>query len=449
MSEPIASVSAGIGSAGRGRPSAPRFRAFTARDLDTLAKRAGLSAMDQLALRAVAAVLPFRTNSYVVDELIDWSRPLADPVFRLTFPQPGMLSAPDLARMTRLVAGQAPSAEVRRAANAVRAGLNPHPAGQLDLNGATLDGRPVPGVQHKYAETALVFPRQGQTCHAYCTYCFRWPQFVGQPELRIATDDADDALAYVRAHPEITSVLLTGGDPLVMTAEVLRRYIEPLLEIDSVQSVRVGTRALTFWPYRFVTDPDADALLRLFAKVVQRGRHLAVVVHLTHPQELRPEIARTALRRILDTGAVVRCQGPVVRGINDDPAVWAELWNTVTRLGAVPYYQFVERDTGPRDYFAVPLVRAYEIFRDAYAQVSGLARTVRGPVMSTTAGKVCVDGAADIAGTRVLVLHLVQARVPDLVGRPFFAAYDPTAIWLTDLRPAFGAEEFLPGLPTA
>lgn len=134
----------------------------------------------------------------------------------------------------------------------------------------------------------LIFPRQGQTCHAYCTYCFRWPQFVGESDLRIATDDIATTSAYLRAHPEVTSALITGGDPMVMSTEVLRRYVEPLLEIESVQSIRIGTKSLAFWPYRFLTDRDADDVLRLFEKVVASGRHLALMAHFTHPQELRP-----------------------------------------------------------------------------------------------------------------------------------------------------------------
>jgi hypothetical protein len=105
----------------------------------------------------------------------------------------------------------------------------------------------------------------------------------------------------------------------------------------------------------------------------------------------------------------------------------------------IPYYMFVERDTGPQDYFAVPLARGHEIFRDAYQSVSGLCRTVRGPSMSATPGKVCVDGVADVSGEKVFVLHLIQARRPELVGQPFFARFDPSATWLSDLEPAFAA----------
>nr|WP_255216860.1 hypothetical protein [Pseudenhygromyxa sp. WMMC2535] len=111
-------------------------------------------------------------------------------------------------------------------------------------------------------------------------------------------------------------------------------------------------------------------------------------------------------------------------------------------LGCVPYYMFIERDTGPKGYFEVPLVRAWEIFRDAYSQVSGLARTVRGPSMSAFPGKVAIDGVTEVAGEKVFALQFLQARDPSWVRRPFFAAYDPEASWLGDLRPAFGRERF-------
>lgn len=423
-----------------------RFRSFTSRDLDGLLQRMSLTAAERLAVRAVTTVLPFRTNSYVVDQLIDWSAGPEDPIFRLTFPQSGMLPAPDLRRMADLLARDAPRSQVQHAAHEIRMRLNPHPSGQLDANVPVHEGRRLTGLQHKYPETVLVFPRQGQTCHAYCTYCFRWPQFVGESDLRIATDDVAATSAYLRAHPEVSSVLITGGDPLVMSTDVLRRYVEPLLEIDSIRSVRIGSKSLAFWPYRFTTDRDADDLLRLFDKVVASGRHLALMAHFTHPQELRPPVVREAMRRVAGTGAVIRCQGPLVAGINDSAEAWAELWEATATLGAVPYYQFVERDTGPQGYFGVPLARGHRIFRDAYARVSGLARTVRGPVMSAMPGKVCVDGVADIVGERVFVLHLIQARDPDLVDRPFFAAYDEGATWFSDLKPAFGASRFLPGL---
>ena len=434
-----------------------RFRAYTAKHLDVLTARAGLSPDDRLAVRAVGAVLPFRTNSYVVEDLIDWAAAPDDPIYRLVFPQADMLPADDVERIADLLARGASDLEISAAAHEVRMQLNPHPAGQLALNIPDLGDEPLPGVQHKYPETVLIFPKQGQTCHAYCTYCFRWAQFVDEPDLKMATADINRVMDYLRQHREVTSVLITGGDPMIMGAPVLRRYIEPLLEpgLEHIESVRIGSKALAYWPQRFVSDPDADETLRLFERVIATGRTLAFMAHFSHPRELEPPLVAEAVRRIRSTGAVIRTQAPLIRTINDRPATWAAMWRKQIRMGMVPYYMFVERDTGPQDYFAVSLTQAYSIYSTAYRQVSGLCRTVRGPSMSATPGKVSVDGIADIAGQKVFVLHMIQARDPDLVGRPFFAEYDPDATWLSDLQPAFAARfpfehdpEDLPGLWT-
>jgi KamA family protein len=420
-------------------PAGRRFRAFTAKHLDALVQRAGLSATERLAIRAVGMVLPFRTNSYVVDTLIDWDAAPDDPIFRLVFPQAAMLPAADVDRIACLLTNGAPEAELRRAVHEIRMRLNPHPAGQLELNVPELGDEPLPGVQHKYHETVLVFPKQGQTCHAYCTYCFRWAQFVDEPDLKMATSDIDRIIGYLRAHHEVTSVLITGGDPMIMGSGVLRRYVEPLLGpgLDHVESIRIGSKSLGYWPQRYVTDPDADDTLRLFEQVVATGRSLAFMAHFSHPRELEPGVAADAVRRIRDTGAIIRTQAPLIRSINDDASTWTGMWRTQVRMGMVPYYMFIERDTGPQDYFAVPLAHAYQIFSDAYRGVSGLARTVRGPSMSATPGKVCLDGITELAGQRVFVMHMIQARDPGLVGTPFFARFDPDATWISDLEPAF------------
>ncbi len=428
-----------------------RFRAYSAKHLDQLTSRAGLSDAERLAVRAVATVLPFRTNDYVLDSLIDWSAAPEDPIYRLVFPQADMLPAEDVGPIAAMLSRGAPDEEIQGAAHAVRMRLNPHPAGQLALNTPALADDPLPGVQHKYPETVLVFPKQGQTCHAYCTYCFRWAQFVGEPDLKIATDDMARVTAYLRSHKQVTSVLVTGGDPMIMGAAVLRRYLEPLLGpgLEHLESIRIGTKSLSYWPQRFVTDPDADDTLRLFEDVSAAGKTLALMTHFSHPRELEPVLVGAAVRRIRSAGAIIRTQAPLIRSINDDAECWSRMWRAQLRLGMVPYYMFVERDTGPQGYFAVPLARAVEIFRDAYSTVSGLCRTVRGPSMSATPGKVCVDGVAEIAGRKVFVLHMIQSRDPSLVRRPFFADYDPDAVWLTDLRPAFADRFPFEAVPVA
>ncbi|HJX58870.1 MAG TPA: lysine 2,3-aminomutase, partial [Thiobacillus sp.] len=238
--------------------------------------------------------------------------------------------------------------------------------------------------------------------------------------------------------------LFTGGDPLIMSARHLAEYIEPLLDADlpNLRHIRIGTKALSYWPYKFLTDDDAQDLLALFRKVGERGKHLALMAHFNHPRELEPEPVRQAIAQVRQTGAVIRTQSPLLRHINDDPELWREMWARQVLLGCVPYYMFVARDTGAQHYFAVPLVRAWEIFREAYQRVSGLCRTVRGPSMSANPGKVQVLGISEVAGEKVMQLRFLQGRNPDWVHRPFFAKFDDQATWLNELKPAFGEAKF-------
>jgi KamA family protein len=414
-------------------PEPDRFRAHGPRQLDEIADRYGLPADVRETVRLVSMVLPFRVNEYVL-ELIDWNRIPDDSMFQLLFPQRGMLPAEDEKRLAVLSAGPDTKAELRALIQEIRGRLNPHPSGQKQLNVPTHDGAELPGMQHKYRETVLFFPSQGQTCHSYCTYCFRWAQFVGDADLRFAAPNPDRLITYLGEHPDVNDVLITGGDPMVMSTERLRSHIEPMLTVESVRTIRIGTKAVAYWPYRFVTDHDADDVLRLFEEVVASGRNLAVMAHFSHPRELETDIARRALSRIRSTGALIYGQAPLIGRVNDSAEVWSELWRAELAAGVVPYYMFVERDTGPHDYFKVPLGRAAEIFRAAYRTLPGLARTVRGPAMSATPGKVVVDGVEDTLEGRFFQLRMLQARNPELVGRPFRAHYSDSAAWLDELK---------------
>jgi len=423
--------------------STETFRAVTAANIAALPVWERIPAELREAVQVVSRVLPFRTNEYVIRELIDWDRLPDDPIFQLTFPQRAMLASDDYIEIRDLLGAGASRDEVNRAANRLRLSMNPHPGGQKQYNVPRLGGQELPGLQHKYRETVLFFPSQCQTCHAYCTYCFRWAQFVNLPDLRFESSETETLVAYLKAHPEVSDILITGGDPMIMSARMLRRYIEPLLApgLEHLQSIRIGTKAPAYWPQRFVTDPDADDVLRLFEEVGRAGRHLAVMAHYSHPVELAPEIARECVRRIRSTGAEIRIQAPVVRHINANPAVWVELCNGSVGLGMVPYYFFVERDTGPKGYFEIPLVEAHAVYATAFRQLSGLARTLRGPIMSATPGKVRVLGTTSSLGREVFLLDYLQARDPSLVGRPFFAEMDSRATWFDQLRPAFEADQ--------
>ena len=397
-----------------------------------------------------ASVFPFRVNNYVVDELIDWQRVPDDPIFRLTFPQLGMLEKKDRQGIERLFANNAPQSDIRRAAERIQMRLNPHPAGQLQLNVPVENGKVYDGMQHKYRETVLYLQSQGQNCHAYCAYCFRWAQFAGIDGLKFMNKRPQDLAEYIDRHPEVTDVLYTGGDPLTLSTRLIRRYVSPLLDRKrkGLSSLRFGSKALAYWPYRFLTDRDADDLLRLFEQIIAGGLHLAVMAHFSHPRELETPAVQAAIKRILATGAQIRCQAPLARHVNDKPEIWSNMWRKQVCLGAVPYYMFVPRDTGPQHYFEVSLADAFRTFSEAYRSVSGLCRTVRGPSMSATPGKVLIDGITDIGGERVFVLKFIQGREPNWVNRVFIARYDETAAWLDDLRPAFGEKQFFfkPGL---
>jgi KamA family protein len=420
------------------------FRSFSARSIDQIPQITKLPEEMRFAMRVVSKVLPFRVNQYVINHLINWDDVPDDPIFRLTFPQKDMLCSEHFELMANLLRSNADDDEVRRLANKIRAELNPHPGGQKDLNVPALNRRPLEGMQHKYRETVLFFPSQGQTCHTYCTFCFRWAQFVGIDKLRFSAKETQDLHNYLAKHKDVTDLLLTGGDPMVMKVDLLKEYMKPLLQpqFDHINTIRIGTKSLSYWPYRYVSDTDSDDLLRFMESMVNAGKHVAIMAHYNHWREMETPIARKAIRRIRSTGAVIRSQSPVVAHINDDPEIWARMWRTQVHLGIVPYYMFIARNTGARHYFEVPLAKTWEIYRKAIQKVSGLGRTVRGPSMSAGPGKIEIQGITEIKNEKVFVLRFIQGRNPDWVQYPFFARFNPKATWLNHLCPAFGAKKF-------
>ena len=422
----------------------PRFRIYTERQFDQIDALKDLPEELRFSMRVVANVLPFRVNQYVISNLIDWTNIPDDPIFQLTFPQPGMLAKRDFDCIADLLKRGVKKNCIREEAHRIHAKLNPHPAAQQQLNIPRLEGEPLPGMQHKYRETVLFFPSQGQTCHSYCTFCFRWAQFVGDKALRFAVNESHGLHQYLLQHNGVSDLLFTGGDPMVMKTHHLAEYLKPLLspKFNHVQTIRIGTKSLSFWPHRYVSDADADELLYLLESLVDGGKHIALMAHYDHWRELETPIAQEAIRRIRDTGTVIRTQAPLLSHINDSADVWSRMWQTQVKLGMVPYYMFVERDTGARHYFEVPLYRAWEIYRDAMQKLSGLGRTARGPSMSTAPGKIEVQGVTEVSGKKVFVLRFLQGRNPDWILRPFFARYDTKATWFDQLLPAFGEKKF-------
>ncbi len=422
---------------------AHKYRSFALHNYRAIPQVANLTPDLLEAIEVVGHVLPFKTNNYVVDELIDWDNIPNDPIFTLTFPRKEMLLPHHYEKMKQTLYAGATKDEIKLVANEIRMELNPHPAGQ-DKNVPMLGETKLTGIQHKYRETLLFFPSQGQTCHAYCSFCFRWPQFVGIDDLKFAMKETDLLVAYLKEHREVTDVLFTGGDPMIMKTKLFRTYVEALLDEDlyNVQTIRIGTKSLGYWPYKFLTDDDADEMIELFEKIVKSGKNLAIMAHFNHPVELSTVAVKEAVKRIKGTGAQIRTQSPILRYINDDPKIWAAMWREQVNQNMIPYYMFAVRDTGAQHFFGLSLNEAQEIWRQAYQSVSGVCRTVRGPSMSCTPGKVQVLGTAEIHGEKVFVLRFLQGRNPEWVGKPFFAQYDPDAVWINELKPAFGEKAF-------
>lgn len=421
----------------------PKYKQYTQNNYKKIPQVIETFSDEELfAMDVVASVLPFKVNNYVINELIEWDNVRTDPAFILTFPQKDMLKPHHFDKMASTLKSTDDKKEIKRVADEIRMELNPHPAGQKDYNVPILDGKIVPGAQHKYNETILFFPNQSQTCHAYCTFCFRWPQFVS-PDLKFATKDIDLILDYIREHVEITDILFTGGDPMVMSPKIFAKYVDKIIDakIPHLQTIRIGTKALTYWPYTFI-EKGGELILNAFKKALDNNIHVSFMAHFNHPNEMKTPGVQEAVKRILDTGTKIRTQAPVFNHINASSRVWAEMWRMQVRMGLIPYYMFIARDTGAQHYFAVPLEKCWEIFRNAYQEIPGIARTVRGPSMSAGPGKVQILGVSEAAGERIFTLRFIQGRNPNWVHRPFFAKYDPEAIWLDDLKPAFGEEKF-------
>jgi len=230
-------------------------------------------------------------------------------------------------------------------------------------------------------------------------------------------------MQYIRGHDEITNVLLTGGDPLVLTPSKLENIIRQLREIEHVKIIRIGTRALAFNPYRIVNEP---ALLETIEKYSTDQKRIYVMTHFVHPRELT-DLAVKAVGLLQEAGAITANQTPLIRGVNDDCEVMAELLANLSYIGAVPYYIFQCRPAVGNKAYTVPIEEGYEIVERAKALVSGLAKRIRF-VMSHSTGKI------EIVGKTEGLVYFKYHRAADDVdsGRFLVLESNPQAYWLDD-----------------
>ena len=341
-----------------------------------------LNAAERERLQPVQDAFVFRTNDYY-QSLVDWNDP-NDPIRRIVMPDTTELE----------------------------------PWGRLDASNEAEYTR-VPGLEHKYRSTALLLVND--VCGAYCRFCFRKRLFMDDNDEVVR--DVSEGIAYIREHREITNVLLTGGDPLLMSTRLLRSVIEPLRTIEHVHIIRIGSKMPAFNPFRILDDPSLTDMLREFSTPQKR---IYVMCHFNHPRELTPE-AIEGLARLQEAGVITVNQTPLIAGVNDDPAVLAELFRRCSFVGVPPYYVFQCRPTLGNRGYTVPVERGYQIFEAAKARVSGLAKRARF-VMSHETGKIEVIALT----SELVVLKYHRAADDGESGRVMVYQRNPDATWLDD-----------------
>ncbi len=326
----------------------------------------------------------FRTNDYY-QSLIDWDDP-EDPIRRIVMPD-----VQELDDWGKLDASDEESYTVAK------------------------------GVEHKYDSTALLLVNE--VCAAYCRFCFRKRLFMDENEE--VTKDVSEGLEYIRTHKEINNVLLTGGDPLIMSTSKLEPIIQKVREVDHVNIIRIGTKIPAFNPMRIYNDPSLEAMFRRYSTPEKR---IYVMAHFNHPRELTPEAVR-GLSFLLNAGAIVVNQTPMIAGVNDDPDVLAEMFNKLSYIGVPPYYVFQCRPTLGNRIYVTPLEEAFEIFETARTRCSGLAKRARF-VMSHATGKIEVVGLTE----KYIYFKYLRAADEDTDAKFMVFKRNPDAYWFDDYK---------------
>ncbi len=358
------------------------------RYITRLSKVDGLSESERRRLQPVAAQYAFRINDYY-EKLINWDDP-NDPIRRLVIPDQRELNE----------------------------------WGTLDASNEA-GYTPVRGCQHKYSDTALLLVNE--VCGAYCRYCFRKRLFMNDND--DASLDYREGLAYIAEHEEITNVLLTGGDPLVLSTRRLEQILGDVAAVPHVRIIRIGSKMVAFNPFRVLDDPE---LVKLIGEQVREGTQIYVMNHFDHPRELTVE-AREALRVLLSAGAQIVNQCPIVRGVNDRPETFATLFRELSFAGCPPYYVFQGRPTAGNEPYEVPIVEGYEIFTEANRRVSGLAKRARF-AMSHQTGKIEICGVDE----HFMYMRYHRAHRAEDYGKMVIALRDDEAYWLDQLTVVSG-----------
>jgi lysine 2,3-aminomutase len=352
--------------------------------VDDLGEIIALSEPEEEMLNRLSEIHPIKVSEYYLS-LIDENDP-EDPIRRMALPTEGELIAD----------------------------------GSYDTSGE-LSNTVLPGMQHKYSQTAVILATA--ECATYCRHCFR-KRLVGLPSQEVLRD-LDAAVEYITAHQEINNILITGGDPFTLSTNRIARLLEAFSNIPHLDFIRFGSRVPVTFPERILND---DQLLEALNEHSRNDRRLFIVTQYNHPKEITEESIQ-AVERLMATGLTVNNQTVLLKGVNDDPGVLANLQNGLVRIGVNPYYVFQCRPVARvKATFQVSLYRGYKIVEESKKRLNGHSKRFRF-IMSHETGKIEIVGVMD--GRFIFKYH--QAKNPEDVGRIFSRAVDKTATWLDDL----------------
>lgn len=279
-----------------------------------------------------------------------------------------------------------------------------------------------PRTQHKYHDTALMLI--SNTCGGFCRYCFRKRIFIDDAE--VTGDNLTAGIEYLKNNKQIRHVLLSGGDPMMLSTRRLGSIIAKIRAIDHITTIRVGTKMLAFNPYRILDDLDLPAMLGSYSTPEKR---IWVIAHYNCVEEITSQ-SIMAVDILLKQGLAISHQTPMLAGVNDSAKAIVTLMNKLVSIGISPYYIFQCRPASGNSTFAVPITRGYYILKQAGKQLSGLAKRGRF-VMSHATGKI------EIAGVDENRIYLRYHRAKNEADDGKFISYhrDDKACWLDDLTP--------------
>jgi L-lysine 2,3-aminomutase len=395
----------------------------------------------------------FLATSHVLNA-IDWDHFEKNSLFQLVFPQPGML------RPSLVDAWMATTTDEERQkiVDDYMEETNPHDGNQ-QLNkpwytNAEGDTEFLQGSQHKYPQCALIFDKSTQDCMAFCTYCFRHAQVRGDEDMFLQRD-IDQVHDYMRLHPEITDLLITGGDAGYLTYERLKAYAMPLIEDPSllhVRTIRLGTRALTYSPEMVLTK-KYEKMLELFDLLRENGIQLAWMAHFSTPRELLNPATLAAIRRLQNHGVVLRSQSPMMNHIslfeNADGSIdidrsaqnWIDLANLLNVMHIGFHSMYCARPTGEHHYFTAPLDAVNKIASKIHRSLASINRPSRYISMTSSAGKMSLLGEVEIGGEKAFALKFTEGRNMEWMDKVFLAKWDPEQNTM-DLLTPWDTDEF-------